>query len=88
MIIRRGIATKLVLYLFRNPNSRINYASKLRKEIDCTYATLIQGAQKLRKRGFLELIKRSNRKYFKLTIEGKMIAQELNKLDKLLWEDI
>ena len=82
-IIRRGIATKLVLYLFRNPNYKFNYESKLRRKIDCTYSGLCIKVTELEKKGFLNIISKDGKKYLELTIEGKMIAQYLDKLDRL-----
>ncbi len=84
MIIRHGVATKLVLYLFRNSNNKMNYESRLRREIDCTYLSLLFWARELKQRGFVEVISVSNRKYLSLTTKGEKVAQNLDNLKRLI----
>ncbi len=84
IMIKYNVATKLFIYLFRNQKNLRNYESNLRKEIDCCYSPLISCAKRLEGLGFLVRENKSNRKYLKLTTKGKIIAQYLDKLDRLL----
>lgn len=70
--------TKILVQL-NNPTKE-NYASKIARDIDCTYSHAIRIVQQLEEQGLVESEKKGRKKELELTESGQEIAELLSEL--------
>lgn len=68
-----------ILVQLNNPTKE-NYASKIAKNVDCTYSHAVRTIQNLEDYDLIESEKKGRKKELKLTDEGREIAETLSEL--------
>ncbi len=68
-----------ILVKLNNPTKE-NYASKVAKNVDCTYSHAVGTIQDLGEHGLIRSEKKGRKKELKLTEEGRVIAETLSEL--------
>lgn len=78
------IAKRILIYLFKYRYKKFIISSKLAIGIDCTKCSVTKVLIELEKRSFLTKTEIGRIKKIKLTENGEMIAEHLNKINELL----
>lgn len=77
-----SIAKRLLICLFKNET--IDYAIRIRREIDCSSHSMGRNINKLEETGFLIKTKEGRKNPLRLTKKGKEIAQSLTEIERVL----